>query len=149
MKSTSARTGRRIAFSSLAVAMGLAMSVGAISQANAYINPSPTVDLGAAQSFAVLGAETVTNTGPSTISGDVGLTAGTAITGFPPGVITGAYGLHSNTTAAINAKADLLIAYGDAQSRLPDESGLTQLGGLTLEQGVYAGELSRSPDYLP
>lgn len=140
MKSTSARTGRRVAFSSLAVALGLAMSVGAIGQANAYTNPSPTVDLGAAQSFAVLGAETVTNTGPSTISGDVGVTAGAAITGFPPGVITGSYGLHSNTTAAIDAKAALLTAYGDAESRTPpDETALTELGGMTLDQGVYAG----------
>ncbi|MEO7350116.1 MAG: ice-binding family protein [Terrimesophilobacter sp.] len=140
MKSTSGRTGRKVAFSTVAVALGLAMSLGAIGQANAYTNQPSTVDLGAASSFAVLGAETVTNTGPSTISGDVGLTAGTAITGFPPGVITGPYGLHSNTTAAINAKADLLIAYGDAESRGSDEALLVpELGGLTLDQGVYSG----------
>lgn len=154
MKSTSARTGRRVAFSSLAVALGLAMSLGAISQANAgSINSPPVapvapadvvvtaapVGLGAAQSFAVLGAQTVTNTGPSTVSGDVGVTAGTAITGFPPGVITESYGLHSNTTAAINAKADLLIAYGDAEARPMTAPAPVELGGLTLTEGVYAG----------
>ena len=49
--------------------------------------------LGTAASFAVLGAETVTNTGPSVITGDVGVSPGTAIEGFPPGLASGA--IHS------------------------------------------------------
>ncbi len=141
MNSTSVRAGRRVAVTSLAVALGFAISLASASQANAFATPT-TVNMGAAQSFAVLGAETVTNTGPSIISGDVGVTAGSGITGFPPGVITGSYGLHSNTAAAIAAKSDLLIAYGDAESRLPD-SMYSDLSGLTLTTGVYSADDSQ------
>ena len=49
-----------------------------------------TVNLRSAAGFAVLGGSTVTNGGLTVVSGDLGVSPGTAITGFPPGVVVGA-----------------------------------------------------------
>jgi hypothetical protein len=113
---------------------------GAASAESGTIKPSARVKLGNATSFAVLSDEAVTNTGTSKIRGDVGISPGTAITGFPPGEILGVYGLHSNTAAAIVANAGLIIAYNDAKGRTPSDGTVyTELGGRTLTQGVYNG----------
>ncbi len=88
--------------------------------------------------FAVLGGSTVTNTGNTTISGNVGVSPGTAITGFPPGVITGV--VHSADAPALQAQTELTTAYTTVFN-LPCPPGnvLTgiDLGGLTLTPGVY------------
>jgi hypothetical protein len=60
----------------------------------------PTVPLGTAANYSVLGASTVTNTGPSTLAQSLGLWPGTSITGFPPGVVT-----PPGTTDTTNAAA--------------------------------------------
>ena len=65
--------------------------------------------LGTAQSFAILGASTVTNTGPSTIVGDVSVSPGSAITGFPPGVVTRGT-IHAADAVATQTHADLVTA---------------------------------------
>jgi hypothetical protein len=67
--------------------------------------------LGTAQNFAVLGASTVTNTGATAIVGGVGVSPGSAITGFPPGVVTGG-SLHAGDAVASQAHTDLVTAYG-------------------------------------
>lgn len=93
--------------------------------------------LGAAESFAVLGATTVTNTGATTITGDVGVSPGTAITGFPPGVVTqGA--LHANDSVAVAAHASASTAYNElADTSCGTPLSNPDLGGLTLPPGVY------------
>ena len=86
--------------------------------------------------FAVLGATTVTNTGLTGITGDVGVGPGTAITGFPPGKFTGR--IQSANAVAANAQANALKAYNAAIALAPtrDLTG-RDLGGLTLGPGVY------------
>ncbi|MDB5349449.1 MAG: hypothetical protein JWN86_696 [Planctomycetota bacterium] len=92
--------------------------------------------LGSAGSYAVLGGSTVTNTGPSILEGDLGVSQGTSITGFPPGTVTGT--IHANDAAAILANADASAAYV-VLANLTGAVGLTgqNLGGLTLTPGVY------------
>ena len=93
--------------------------------------------LGQAGSFAVLGGSTVTNTGATAVTGDVGVSPGTAITGFPPGTVA-AGTLHSNDAVAQGAQTDLTTAYNAlaGQACNTNLTG-TDLGGLTLTSAVY------------
>ena len=95
----------------------------------------PPVGLGTAGSFAVLAHSTVTNTGPSTINGDLGLSPGTAVTGFPPGTVNGT--IHVADAVAGQAQSDLTTAYKDAAGRTPFVPVSGDLGGQTLLAGVY------------
>jgi len=98
-----------------------------------------TSPLGTAESFTILGGSTVTNTGASHISGDVGVSPGTAITGFPPGIITNG-ALHAGDGPATQAHADLVTAYNTFAGMVsPPANNLTDLdlGGMTLTPGVY------------
>jgi len=100
----------------------------------ATASPAP-VALGAAAGFAVLGGTTVTSAGVSTLNGDLGVSPGTAVTGFPPGQLNGT--LHAGDAAATQAHADLATAYADAAGRSPAAPITGDLGGLTLSPGVY------------
>ncbi|MDP9844566.1 ice-binding family protein [Streptosporangium lutulentum] len=100
--------------------------------ANALAAP---VALGTAAKFAVLGGASVMNTGPTIVTGDLGTSPGSVVTGFPPGTLIGT--LHAADATAAQAQADLLAAYNDAASRTPDATIPTQLGGTTVTPGVY------------
>jgi len=96
----------------------------------------PKVQLGTAASFAVLAGSTVTNTGPSSIEGSLGLSPGTAVTGFPPGHVSNG-STYAADAKARQAKSDLTTAYLDAAGRTPFVVTGSDLGGRTLAPGVY------------
>jgi hypothetical protein len=94
------------------------------------------ITLNSAANFAALAGSTITNTGPTLIVGDVGVSPGTAITGFGPGAIIGAE--ESGTTVAGQGIADLTTAYNEAAGRvLCPVSVAGNLGGQTLAPGLY------------
>ncbi len=88
-------------------------------------------------SFAVLGGSTVTNTGSSVISGNVGVSPGSAITGFPPGTVVNGT-IHRADAVAGQAQSDLSVLYTVLSGR-PTTEDLTgqDLGNRTLGPGVY------------
>jgi hypothetical protein len=111
----------------------LLFAVGSATNAGAQTAPG----LGAAASYAVLGGQTVTNTGPTTINGDLGVSPGTAVTNFPPGIVTGG-SIHSADANALDAQGAVTTAY-NALAAQPCTADLTgqDLGGMTLTEGVY------------
>jgi len=99
--------------------------------------PQSTVELGAAANFAVLAGSAITSTGATNITGDLGLSPGTSIGGFPPGILVGTQLI--NTIQSSQAKLDLTAAYNDIAGRTNTDivtlSG--NIGGLTLTPGLY------------
>lgn len=93
--------------------------------------------LGTADGFAVLAGSAVTNTGPTVLTGNLGVWPGTAITGFPPGIVVNG-SIHAGDAVAMQAQSDLVNAYNVIAGEAPDLNLTGQdLGGLTLLPGVY------------
>lgn len=130
-------TARRLHLSAFVfpVALGLTSVVLIGNTATAAEAP---VGLGSAASFAVIAGTTVTNTGPSVISGDVGVSPGTAIVGFPPGIVNNGT-IHTTDAVAAQAQIDVTTAYTDAAGRSTTATVTADLGGQTLVSGVYTG----------
>jgi subtilisin family serine protease len=97
------------------------------------------VHLGTTADYAVLAGSTITSTGPTTVSGNLGLSPGTSVTGFGPGLMRSGVQNIANP-AAVQAKADLVAAYDDSAGQTPATPvAASTLGGLTLNAGVYSG----------
>ena len=96
------------------------------------------VPLGAtAAGFGVLAGSAVTNTGPTIVTGAVGVAPGSAISGFPPGTTVPPLDLHSDDAAAAAAQVNLTAAFTNASTRAGAVVKATELGGTTLTCGVY------------
>ena len=121
----------------LGAACGSGRAPAAASASKVSAAVQTTSLLGTAQAFAVLAGSTVTNTGPSVINDSVGVNPGSAVTGFPPGLLT-AGTIHTADAVALQAQSDVGIAY-DSLAQRPCEFHLTgqDLGGKTLTAGVY------------
>jgi hypothetical protein len=106
--------------------------------ASSALGAAAKVGLGTAESFSVLGGSTVTNTGPTTMFGDLGLSPGSSITGAPHSL--GA--THVDDAVAIGAKNSLTTAYNDAAGRPSNGSAGTDLAGQTFLPGVHTASSS-------
>lgn len=115
----------------LAASLAAAGSYGQGVRGNA-VAPS----LGAAGSFAVVGSSTVSNTGATVVNGDLGLSPGSSVTGFPPGTVTGT--IHAGNATALGAQNAVTTAFNALAGQACDFDLTGQnLGGLTLIPGVY------------
>jgi hypothetical protein len=148
---------RSFKFSALALASVICISAcekeakptGSAGNTNPNVIPLQTtvqepVILGDAAAFAVLAGSTVTNTGATVITGDLGLSPGTSVGGFPPGILNGT--LHINDAMASQSKIDITAAYNDASSRTAMDIATVSgnIGGLTLTPGLYKSTSSLS-----
>jgi len=112
------------------------MSLLVVATRPVFSATSTTVTLGSAGSFAVLAGTTVTNTGPTVVTGDLGVSPGSAVTGFPAGIVHGS--THATDAVALQAQKDLTNAY-TTLAGMSCSNDLTgkDLGGMNLVPGVY------------
>lgn len=125
----------------LVLAATLVLAASALGSGLAANAAGPTtVGLGTAGSFGVLAGSGITNTGPTTINGDVGSFPTTTQTGFGSVTITGTN--HFGDAVTQQAKTDLTTAYNDAVGRGPTTPVAANLGGQTLTAGIYNSSTS-------
>ena len=135
-----ATTTRGRAIRGLAVVMLLSASVSLFSPGEpAAAGIVPTVPMGTAANYSVLAATTVTNTNMSVLAESVGLSPGSSIVGFPPGIVLPPATIDAASAVTIQAQNDLTAAYLDAAGRgveftLTNPDLVAQL----LVPGVYA-----------
>ena len=117
------------------VGIALIVVIGALIGPAANAAGPSTVGLGTATSFAVLAGAGITNTGPTTINGDVGSFPTTTQTGFGSVTLNGTN--HHGDAVTQGAKTDLVTAYNTAAGSGPTIPVAANLGGQTLVAGVY------------
>ena len=107
----------------------------------------PPVSLASSENLAILAGSAISNTGGTIITGDIGLSPGSSVGGFPPGIVNGT--VHINDSIAVQAKLDLTAAYNDIAGRTSTDfvtlSG--NIGGLTLTPGLYKSTSSLAISY--
>jgi hypothetical protein len=134
--------GRRPLIAMIGLAAGtsaLLLAGGLVISAPAYAAQAK-VGLGTVAGYSVLGGASVTNTGATTLQGNLGVSPGTLITGFPPGIVGGV--THAADAPALQAQSDLATAYNDAAGRAMTANVGSTLGGKTLVSGVYTASSS-------
>jgi Ice-binding-like len=129
-----ARRWRRRRLSALLAPLAVVMSVAMLVPMIRGDAAAP-IALGAAESFAVLAGTGITNTGATAITGDVGSSPTSTMTGFGSVALTGTN--HGGDVTTVQAKSDLATAYGVAAGDTPTATIATELGGTTLVPGVY------------
>jgi len=101
------------------------------------------VPLGTDATFAVLAGSTVTNAGLTIVTGDLGVSPGTAVTGFGPGAGTVVGGtIHAGDPTAAQAQLDLTTAYNNAAGRANPMAVPADIGGSVIAPGVYKAPVS-------
>src|SRR5579864_2367422 len=93
------------------------------------------VPLGSAANFGVLAGSAVTNTGNTVVTGSLGVSSGSSVSGFPPGTVIGT--IDAGDATAAQAQVDLTAAYNNAAGRPAGTSVAGDIGGQTLTPGVY------------
>ena len=136
---TPVRRRRRLAGGAATLGAVAVLSIVTLAFTSGALAAEAPVNLGTTASYAVLAGTTVTNTGPTTVNGNLGLSPGSSVTGFPPGLVSGGVQNVANAEA-VQAQSDLVTAYNDAAGRTPATTVLGDgLGGLTLVAGLYSG----------
>jgi hypothetical protein len=120
------------------------LALGLAAAAALPLLPSPAaadeINLGSAGNFSILAGSTITSTGATVVNGgDLGVSPGSALTGFPPAILAAPYAADLGDAPAADAQHDLAAAF-TAAAGLGVTQNLTgeDLGGLTLTPGVYA-----------
>ena len=131
---------RRVAGAALAGVLAVGVLCGSVLVASTSAFAESAVGLGTAESFAVLAGSGITNTGATTITGDVGSFPTTTQTGFGSVTLNGTN--HFGDAVTQGAKTDLVTAYDEAAGRSPFTPVPVELGGTTRFSGVY-----RSPTF--
>jgi hypothetical protein len=130
------RSRRRAASSGAALSAAALVAVGGLFiVSSGVVQAATSVGLGTADSFAVLAGSGITNTGPTTITGDIGTFPTTTISGESDITLTGTN--HGGDAVTQEAKDDLVTAYNDAAGQGPVTTISADLGGSTLVAGVY------------
>ena len=144
---TSVMKGTIMAYTTITFATGASLEGRALARTASVTLQSNTIGgtaasslgaevfLGSAANFMVLAGSKITNSGLSTITGDIGVSPSTVINGFPPATLTGVQ--YPGDAPSAEAQVDLKAAYDSTSARIADSTIATELGGFTYTHGVY------------